>query len=167
MKASVTSEPSDVIHSTGTVFSSLQMASTSSRVHFMEYGTLLWRLKAIILPVSPLSAACTPNSPARIASCWSVSESMDAEQRWLTLSSTERALTPRRLRTRFSRYLPQPASILWPKASVPAALSYSQMKVPSLSWIPSDTQTTTLQFFSKEALTFRRNSSTSKSVSGR
>ena len=35
--------------------------------------------------------------------------------------------------TKFSRYLPHPASILCPKVSVPTALSYSQIKTPSLS----------------------------------
>ena len=108
-----------------------------------------------------------PNSPALMASCWSVADIIDAEQRWLTLSSTERAFTPRRFLTRFSRYLPQPASILCPKVSVPTELSYSQINVPLSSWIPSDTQTMTLQFFSKEFSTALRNSSWSKAVSGR
>ena len=45
-------------------------------------------------------------------SLWSVADIMEAEQRWLTFNSTERAFTPRRFLTRFSRYLPQPASIL-------------------------------------------------------
>ena len=70
--------------------------------------------------------------------------------------------------TRFSRYLPQPASILWPKASVPAktvvfADESAVFVMDSLGY----TDDNVAVFSQRQALTFRRNSSTSKSVSGR
>ena len=124
-------------------------------------------MKEIILPVSPSRAACTPYLPAMTASCWSAADSMETEQRWLTFNSTERAFTPSLPRTRRSRYFPQPASILWPKLSSPASLSYSHTNTPSLSRIPSETHTTTALFTEKHSSTFFRNASWSKGTSGR
>ena len=87
----------------------------------------------------------------------------EALQRWLTFSSTERAFTPRRSRTRFSRYLPQPRHLLNPicgrKCRYPQRNHTRRLKVPSASWIPSETQTTTQQSFSRAfSISFRKSS---------
>ena len=69
-------------------------------------------MNATIFPVSPFIAAVTPKEPEAMASFWSALESIALEQRWDTFNSTERTLTPRRSLTRFSRYFPEPVSIL-------------------------------------------------------
>ena len=57
MNSSPMSEPSFVIHSSGTAFSLLQISFTSAVPNSRMYGASLLRIKLIIFPVSPSKAA--------------------------------------------------------------------------------------------------------------
>ena len=86
----------DILKSASHLVNALRGLLTDERYHFSSF--------AFQCSLNAENTGCNGLLAVRV--------SMEALQRWLTFSSMERAFTPSRLRTRFSRYLPQPASIL-------------------------------------------------------